>query len=368
MSHFEVTYRLVLQQGESLEEKITGICLEQSVELPGSVISDQLKRDVVGQPTDPEKIGEKAYQLTIRWPHANLGGESSQLLNILYGNISMKPGIRITQVHWKTLPDDLLKGPAVGIKALRDRYDIESRAWSCTALKPMGATTDQLAETCYEFASGGIDIIKDDHGLTNQTTAPFTERVKACVDALDRAAQETGRRSHYYPNITGPGAVSLDRYKQAAELGADGVLFCPHIGGLSTMHQLAHSSINLPIIAHPAFSGSLVAHPEQGFDPGVLYGALWRAFGADYVIYPNAGGRFTFTEADCEQVNNRARDAELPFRRSFPMPAGGIKRENVGNWLERYGNDTVFLIGGSLYEDPQGLRYAAQEFTEQLKD
>ena len=73
-----------------------------------------------------------------------------------------------------------------------------------TALKPMGSTTAQLAAMAYDFAKGGIDVVKDDHGLADQPYSRFDERVRACAAAVARANAETGRRCIYAPCICAP--------------------------------------------------------------------------------------------------------------------------------------------------------------------
>ena len=50
----------------------------------------------------------------------------------------------------------------------------------------MGLSATDLAELAYRFALGGIDLIKDDHGLTNQPFCPFEERVRRCAEAVAR--------------------------------------------------------------------------------------------------------------------------------------------------------------------------------------
>ena len=295
-----------------------------------------------------------------------MGDDISQFLNLLYGNISLQPGIRIIAADWSALTPGLFSGSSFGIKAIRDLYQIENRPLSATALKPLGSSANELAELAYEFTLGGIDIIKDDHGIANQEFAPFAERVKACVDAVKQAVQENGSRSYYYPNITAFASDAITRYQQAADLGADGVLICPHIVGLETMHRLARRDEPLPIIAHPSFSGSLTMDDSKGLSPSFLYGQLWRALGADFVIYPNKGGRFLFSGAKCRAINNAASDRHSPFSRIFPMPAGGIKLENVDRWIADYGEDVAFLIGGSLYKHPKGIRVASKELHQKL--
>lgn len=368
MDHFEVTYQLRLLSGETVEQKIEDLCLEQSAELPRRLLSRAIAERVTGKPGEPQKISDNHWRVSIQWPTDDIGDEITQLLNLLYGNISMKPGIRILDLSWDSLPSGLMNGPAWGIDRLREAFGTPRRALSSTALKPMGADAGTLGNDCYEFACGGIDVIKDDHGLANQHWAPFEERLKAGVEAVRRAADDAGHRARYFPNITSSASKTLERYRLAAETGADGALICPHLCGPETLHQLARTALPLPLIAHPAFSGALTGHPDSGFEPGFLCGGLWRALGADFVIYPNTGGRFNFSSDDCHSINAHARATEQPWPRSFPMPGGGIKFDTLPGWIEEYGRDITFLIGGGLYDHPKGIRYAAREFTELLQD
>lgn len=366
MDTFTITYRVKVSDGEAIDQKIENICLEQSVELPLQVLSETFEEEIIGKPAGKKQLDENTYEVKIRWPVDNIGGEISNFLNILYGNISLQTGIRIAGSEWPVLNSHLFGGPAFGIQNLREKFGIQKRALSATALKPVGSKTEELAELAYRFARGGMDIIKDDHGLANQEYAPFEARVKACMEAICRASDETRHRSYYFPHITALARDSIKRYETAAELGADGVLLCPHIAGMETMHQLARMDLDLPIIAHPAFSGGLTTNADHGLTPDFLYGQLWRALGADFVIYPNVGGRFSLTRQECEEINAKARSPELPFHPSFPMPAGGMKRENIARWIETYGADTVFLVGGSLYEHPEGIEKASEEFSRTL--
>lgn len=367
MSTFDISYRVTVLDGEHIDEKIEGICLEQSVELPRSVLSDEVETKVVGKLSSKDQLGDSLYDVSISWPIENIGDDISQFLNILYGNISLQPGIRITGVEWHQLQPVLFGGPSFGIQKLRELFGIQDRALSSTSLKPLGTDAFGIGKLCYQFAAGGLDVIKDDHGITNQSYAPFKERVKFCVKGISEAAEETGHRAYYFAHITALAAEAVERYKIAAELGADGVLVCPHIAGMETMHQLARMDLPLPIIAHPAFSGGLTTNEKQGLTPDFLYGQLWRALGADFVVYPNTGGRFSFSVEECKSINEGARSEKLPFKSAFPMPGGGIKRSNIPKWLETYGTDTVFLLGTSLYEHPDGPRAAAEELSGMLK-
>jgi ribulose-bisphosphate carboxylase large chain len=355
---FYIDYLVTCYQGETIMDKALGIALEQSVELPQHLISADIQKEFTGQ---VEKIesSERHHLVTISFPIQLLADNRTQFLNVLLGNISLKPGIQVIEADWDRI-EDLFPGPKFGIDGIRANMGIKERALSCTALKPVGSSTESFAEMTYQFASGGIDIIKDDHGVGNQHTSPLYERMEACVQATETAAEKTGKKAEYLPNITDRPDLMFDHFRKAEDSGAGGVLVCPHLCGLETMAQLAESDVHLPIMAHPAFSGTYV-QKEQGFSHSFLFGTLWRAFGADFSIYPNAGGRFSFSEAACEGINQACHDPLTPFPRIFPTPGGGLKRETISKWLNAYGNDIVFLIGASLYDHPEGIAVASGE-------
>jgi ribulose-bisphosphate carboxylase large chain len=358
MQTFGIRYRIRLLDGESLERKVQGIALEQSVELPDNVLSTEIRETIVGRPGAALLLDDGRYELEIRYPLANVAPEIVQFLNVLFGNVSLTKGVQVVGAEWENL-STLFYGPAFGIEGIRNQLGVNERPLSCTALKPMGFNSDELAELAYQFAIGGIDVIKDDHGLADQRYAPFEARVLAISQAVDRANQETGRKSVYMPNITAGIQEIMYRMDFAVENGCGGVLLAPNLSGLEAMHVLAHEVGGIPIMAHPAFSGAYVTDPEQGFSPAFLYGELYRALGADYSIYPNAGGRFSFSLQECREVNEACRTGLNSYKTTFPTPGGGVKWEDIPKWAALYGKDTVFLMGGSLYQHPNGIRAAA---------
>jgi ribulose-bisphosphate carboxylase large chain len=286
------------------------------------------------------------------------------LLNVLYGNISLKPGVLVEHID---VPPSLLavfRGPVHGISGVRALCGVERRALLCTALKPMGLAAERLADLAYRFALGGIDIIKDDHGVTDQATAPFNERVARCQAAVERANRETGRRSMYVPNITAGPAELGRRWDSARAEGCRGVLLSPMLTGLDAVRELADRAA-LCLFTHPTATGVLF-HPERGLRPELWFGQLLRLAGSDGVVYPNAGGRFMLDEAACSAINARLRDPWDRVRPAFPVAGGGIDAARVPEWLERYGPDTTFLVGSSLYVQGD-VRRAAERLAREVE-
>lgn len=367
MASFTVTYQVTTYESETIHQKVDWICLEQSVELPRDVLASDIEKHIPGKPIHLKEIADNVFEVIIEWPLEIIGNDPTQFLNVLYGNISLKKGIKVTDADWESL-SGILRGPGLGVESIRSIFALPERAMTCGVLKPLGSDVEALSGLAYSLASGGVDFIKDDHGIVNQSYAPFEERVEQVVKAIEKAEGETGHRTGYFPNITTSGSKAFDNYKRAYELGADGVLVIPHTMGYEVMHELAQSDIRLPIIAHPAFSGALVSGSSHGFSPSFLYGGLFRAFGADCVVYPNTGGRFSFTPEECVRINEHARREVAGFKKAFPMPGGGMDRDTISTWAQKYGSDTIFLIGASLFQHPLGVTEAVKELQTSLKN
>jgi ribulose-bisphosphate carboxylase large chain len=327
------------------------ICLEQTVEFPDALIpNDAIRRHIVGAVDDCVPAGDGAWDLTIRYPVEAAGSELTQLLNVLFGNVALQPGVRLMDFALPARMLAAIQGPRFGIRGLRDRLGVSDRPLLCTALKPMGLSPQALAELAYRLALGGIDLIKDDHGLADQPFCPFDERVARCADAVQRANRETGERCLYLPNVTAPAGVVARRARRAKEVNAGGLLFCPGLAGLDAMRALADdATLSLPILGHPAFIGGLAVAADAGLSHRVLYGRLQRLAGADAAIFPHMGGRFAYSERECRDIATGCTDAMGTLAPIFPVPAGGMKLARVDELRAFYGRDLMLLIGGDLH-------------------
>ena len=202
---FIVHYRLVAGSEAEARALARGICLEQTVEVSDELLADDdIRGQVVGRIEALEAAGPGRYDAAISYAVETTAGELTQLLNVIFGNSAMQPGIRVLRLD---LPPSLLrqfKGPRFGREGLRALLGVAERPLLGTALKPMGLSAADLADLAYQLALGGVDIIKEDHGLTDQPFAPFAERVPRCAEAVARANHETGYRCLYAPNVTAP--------------------------------------------------------------------------------------------------------------------------------------------------------------------
>lgn len=358
-----VTYRLTGDEREA-RAKAEGICLEQTVELPRDLVpAGDILNYIVGTIENLERLDLNHHLAVISYAVETTGFELPQLLNVVIGNSSLQPGVRVERLDLSNSLLDAFKGPRFGIQGLRESLGVEGRPILCTALKPMGLSAAELANLAYRFALGGIDMIKDDHGLADQAFSPIRERVPRCAEAVARANRETGYGCIYLPNVTGPSDRVLENALFAKQNGAGGLLLSPGITGLDFMRVLADDDrIALPILNHPSFQGSFVVSPEQGISPYALFGQIARLAGADGMIYPNFGGRFTLSRDDCLSINEGCVVSMGRIKPAIPVPAGGMSLNRVPGMLSLYGRDVVLLIGGGLMKQGPDLVQSCREF------
>jgi ribulose-bisphosphate carboxylase large chain len=213
----------------------------------------------------------------------------------------------------------------------------------------MGSDAKTLAEMARTLALAGFDLIKDDHSLANQPWATWKERVTTISAAVKEANEITGGNSAYIPSLNMPFDQVIDAAHTAKNLGAGGLLVLPGITGFDSLRVIAEDeTLALPIMGHPAMLGSLVISKDVGIAPGIVFGTLMRLAGADISIFPNIGGRFSFTSDQCLEIADLSRKTLGSLKPITIAPAGGMTLERIPEMIDMYGKDSALLIGGAL--------------------
>lgn len=338
------------------------IAVEQSVEMPVGAISDlRVLTDIVGRVEGIEPLAPDLFRVRVGLSVATTGQEAGQLLNMLFGNSSIHDDITLEDIH---LPGELaaaFPGPSHGLEGLRQRVGAVGRAMTCTALKPQGLAPAELARIAGMMARGGVDFIKDDHGLADQDYSPFAERVPAVARAVAEARNAVGGQTRYAPSLSG----SLDDLRRQIDLaraaGVDTLLVAPMVLGLPTLPVLVRENPDMAFFAHPALAGAC------RIAPALLLGRLFRLFGADAAVFPNHGGRFGYSPDTCRTLARVARSPWHGLRAGCPVPAGGMTLDRVPEMLSFYGPDVMLLIGGNLLAAGERLTAATASFTVVVK-
>jgi ribulose-bisphosphate carboxylase large chain len=348
---------LIDSSPDRIEARAGALALEQSVECPLAAIGDRRVLDeIVARVAGIEPADEGRYRVEIKLATQTIGTDIAQFVNMIFGNCSLWEGVQLVDLD---LPAEFLAhfpGPRHGIAGIRELLGAPERALTSTATKPQGLPISDLVDLCRTFALGGVDIIKDDHGIANQAYSPFAERVRACQAAVLGASQETGRPVFYAPNLIGTPRALRERAQFCRELGIRVVLIAPMVVGLPAFADLVDEFPEFVYLAHPSFGGA--ARVAQR----LLFGRLFRLFGADAVIFVNYGGRFAYTREESLSIADALRSPWAHVRPALPVPAGGMLVERVDELLGDYGADTMLLIGGNLLIAREQLLERTREF------
>ena len=359
MDRILATYRIAASESES-RVRAEALAAEQSVEMPIAAIGDErvLKEVVATVEAIVPHAGH--FDVVLGIAPATTGNEASQLVNMLFGNCSLQPEVELVDVEFPAGFEKAFPGPRFGVEGIRTLTGVHRRALTCTALKPQGSRVEYLAHLARTFALAGIDIIKDDHGIANQACHTFDARVPAVQKAIAEANRETGGNTIYAPTFSGGGHSLAGEAQVARDNAVKMALVAPMLVGLPAFVEM-QADLDIPVMAHPAFAGA------ARIAPPVLLGKLFRLFGADATIFPNHGGRFSFSRETCLAIARAARDPWHELRASLPVPAGGMTVERVDEMLRGYGTDTMLLIGGGLLSARERLLDKSRDFVAAVK-
>jgi ribulose-bisphosphate carboxylase large chain len=329
--------------------------------LPLAAVSDErVLREVVARVAGIVAVAPDTFDVSIRLAAETTGFEAGQLVNMLFGNTSMHDDVSLFDAQFPSGFAAHFGGPRFGVEALRSISGARGRPLTCAALKPQGLASSQFAALADTFVRAGIDVIKDDHGLADQASSPFAERVRAVQHAVDAANRDTGGHCAYAPNLTGHYGRIREHAAQARDAGVRMLLVAPMVSGIASLAALAQDA-GMPILAHPAMAGG------ARIAPPLLLGKLFRLMGADATIFPNSGGRFGYAPQTCTAIADASRVAWHELAPMMPVPAGGMTVARIPEMRARFGDDTMLLIGGDLLVARDGLLTRCREFVAAVK-
>ena len=374
MERFQVTYRIVAEDAGDAAARAEAIAIENTVEIPRDVVPRGYIEDVVlGRVEEVSEETEKTWRVAVSYHIDAVGRELPQFINVVFGNASILPGVKAMAVTPNADVLERFPGARFGIEGIRRLCGRPSGALVAPVIKPQGSSSAALAELCFQTARAGADIVKEDHGLANQDAAPFRERVLRCAAAVEdanaeRAAAGDTSRALYFANIGGHGDQVTELAAFAKDAGVGGVILMPGLYGFDAVNRLAQNrDFGLPVMAHPSHLGPYVLSDRQGYSHGLMFGQLMRIAGADISVFPNEGGRFGFSLGQCHEIIEACRTTLGHGSPIMPSPGGGMTIDRLGRMKSLYGEDCIYLLGGSLLRFGNKIGDAIQEMGAQLR-
>ncbi len=334
----------------SIEKAAEAIAAEQSTgtwtEVKGS------RNDLAASVIRAEgNLAEIAFPVELFEP-----GNIPQYLSVVAGNLFGLGALSHVRLLDMDIPEKLVlahKGPRFGIEDARRILGAYDRPLVGTIVKPkVGLDPKQTAMIAGQAARGGLDLIKDDETLTDQSFCPLPERVEAVMAELDRVEGETGKKAFYAVNVTTGADKIGERAETAIDHGANMVMVDVLTAGFSALEVLS-SEIDLPVHVHRTMHAALTRDRRHGISMLAIAKLVRLAGGTNLHIGTYAGKM----DRDVEE-NDRCRDALreswFDLKRVFPVASGGVHPGKVKGNLDGYGVDCIIQAGGGVHGHPGG--------------
>lgn len=338
--------------------EVPGVSAEMNRRYRGRVASVQASPPADLTTQQPERI---SYLIQLALPTVNFGPDFAQLLATIIGNdASTSIQAKLVDVQVPPALAAQFGGPRFGIDGVREVVGVTDRPLVLNMIKPCtGLTPSQGAEIFLATALGGVDLIKDDELLGDTEFSPLVERVRAFEDASTRAAEVTGTRTVYVPNVTAQGTRLIDNAERAVGAGARAVMVAYGTVGYGMLAEVA-ARVGVPVLGHYAGSTPLFEGIESGLSAGLSFGTLPRLAGADLVMLNTPYGGYPMTRASYLEAAHRASLPTPGLKPAMPMAGGGVHPGMVERYMADLGHDIVLAPGGAIQGHPDGATAGAR--------
>ncbi|GEO26596.1 ribulose bisphosphate carboxylaseoxygenase large subunit [Alicyclobacillus acidoterrestris] len=327
--------------------RITELDSVQTPSLPG-----------VKLPADKAQVVFRRGEVVLSFPYHNFGASIPNLLATVAGNLYELrefSGLRLIDLDLPISFIEKYHGPQFGIEGTRRLAGVYERPLVGTIVKPsIGLSMDELRALVRELALSGIDFMKDDELNANPPYAPLKARVQAVMEEIERAADQTGKKTMYAFNITGDMDELREHHDTVVQAGGNCVMVGINsvgFAGVSYLRQFAE----VPIHGHRNQWGAMTRCPYLGMEFRV-YQKLARLAGVDHLHTNGLNNKF-FESND--SVVQSVQDCLTPmFGDDTVMPVLS-SGQWAGTAVETYRAiqtvDVLHLAGGGIMAHPGGI-------------
>lgn len=290
-------------------------------------------------------------------------GNMPQVLSCIAGNImGMKAvdSIRLEDCDWPEAVVEGYPGPQFGTSVRQEIFAVDDRPILATVPKPkVGLSTARHAEVGYEAWVGGVDLLKDDENLTDQSFNPYTDRLTESLAQRDRAEDETGEKKSYLVNITAETNEMLERADEAASQGNEYVMVDVVTCGWAAVQTVRErcEELGLAIHAHRAMHAAFDRMPDHGVSMRVI-AQVARLCGVDQ-LHTGTVGLGKLANEDTVGINEWLYSDLYGLKDVLPTASGGLHPGLVPQLMEASGENICIQIGGGIHGHPDGTRAGA---------
>jgi 2,3-diketo-5-methylthiopentyl-1-phosphate enolase len=371
MNELIATYNLKDIKGNPLkkaEEIALGLTVGSWTDLP-ELEQNQLQKHK-GKVVSVEEVSDTEGEALIKiaYPHLNFSADLPAILTTVFGKLSLDGKVKLLDLEFPESLKGSFPGPRFGVNGIREKLNVFDRPLLMSIFKGViGRDIDYLANQLSSQALGGVDLVKDDEILFENHMTPLEKRILVGKKVLSHSYEQTGHRTLYAVNLTGRSSQLREKARIAAELGADLLLFNVFAYGLDLLQELREDEeIGLPIMAHPAVSGSFLSSNHYGFSHSLILGKLLRYAGADLSLFPSPYGSVALEKEKTLSIKHELLKEDTFYKPSFPVPSAGIHPGLVPLLINDFGIDSVINAGGGVHGHPDGAIAGGKAFRQAI--
>ena len=306
-------------------------------------------------------------------------GSIANLTSSIIGNVFGFKALKSLRLEDMRIPPHYVKtfqGPPHGIVMEREYLNKYGRPLLGATVKPkLGLSARNYGRVVYEALRGGLDFTKDDENINSQPFMRWRDRFVHCMEAVNKAQDETGEIKGHYLNVTAP--TMEDMYELAdfaKEIGSIIVMIDLTVGytAIQSMAKWARRN-GVLLHLHRAGHSTYTRQKSHGVSFRVI--AKWmRLAGVDHIHAGTVVGKL---EGDPLTVSGfyetlRCDKADpdpirgLYFEQDWvstpgvmPVASGGIHAGQMHQLLDHLGEDVILQFGGGTIGHPLGIAAGA---------
>ncbi|MEA3357748.1 MAG: type III ribulose-bisphosphate carboxylase [Patescibacteria group bacterium] len=291
-------------------------------------------------------------------------GNIPQVLSDVAGNVFGMKEIKNLRVRDIKFPEAYVRtfdGPAFGVEGIRSIMEIHNRPLIGTIVKPkVGLSAAEHAQVAFESWVGGVDVVKDDENLTNQSFNPFEERVVKTIAARNKAENMTGKRKMYVPNITAPVTEMLQRAEFVKAQGGRTIMMDVLTVGFSGVIFIRKQNLGLIMHGHRAMHGAFTHSPKHGIAM-LPIAKISRLSGIDQLHTGTVVGKMKGGEEEVDEINKAMWKDWFDIKPTMPIASGGLHPGLIYELLKVIDKkDFILNLGGGIHGHPDGTRAGAR--------
>ncbi|MBN1618783.1 ribulose-bisphosphate carboxylase large subunit [Candidatus Dojkabacteria bacterium] len=306
---------------------------------------------------------EEEHIVKIAYPLGLFEAENiPQLLSDVAGNVFGMNEIINLRVRDIIFPKAYLRtfdGPAFGISGIRKLLGIPERPLLGTIIKPkVGLDADRHASVAFDAWVGGVQVVKDDENLSNQSFNPFEERVVKTLAMLRKAEDITGEKKMYVPNISAQASDMLKRAEFVKAQGGIAVMMDILTVGFAGVQYIRDQNTGLVLHGHRAMHGAFTHSTKHGIAM-LPIAKTARICGIDQLHTGTIIGKMHGGEEEVSAINNAMRCEWGNLKKTMPIASGGVHPGLLQKMIELIGNDVIINLGGGIHGHPDGTKSGA---------